>query len=313
MSQFNAYKVQFSWSFLHPRYWLQWLGALLMVLLCLIPVKVRDWLAVRFARFMFKRKVLKKRLNIADINLQLCFPQWDSEKRQQVLLENLEAFAQVMFAYGELSVRSRKYIQERIIVDGQEHIDAILESGDNFIVLLPHTYPVDYAGLYFSAQGRPMSTMFKEMRAPLIDYLMARHRTRFGGALLERKAGLKALMKTIRAGMGCIYLPDEDLGPKHSVFVPFFGNNKATIPVLGKMAKICDARVLPIFATYDSEQHKIKLIAHPPLTGYPSGDAIVDSTLMNKEVEKLVRRAPEQYMWTLSLMKSIEGQKELRY
>jgi KDO2-lipid IV(A) lauroyltransferase len=35
----------------------------------------------------------------------------------------------------------------------------------------------------------------------------------------------------------------------------------------------------------------------PPLKDFPSGDAVADTTRMNREIEAAVREMPEQYFW----------------
>ena len=86
---------------------------------------------------------------------------------------------------------------------------------------------------------------YKVMRNPVIDWKIANGRLRFGSKngskLFTREDGLRPLIRETRAGKILIYLADEDLGAENSIFVPFFGVQKATIPVLGRLAKSCDA------------------------------------------------------------------------
>jgi lauroyl-KDO2-lipid IV(A) myristoyltransferase len=38
-----------------------------------------------------------------------------------------------------------------------------------------------------------------------------------------------------------------------------------------------------------------------------------DTLRMNQEVEKLILRSPEQYMWSLKLLRTVEGSDQPRY
>ena len=40
------------------------------------------------------------------------------------------------------------------------------------------------------------------------------------------------------------------------------------------------------------------LIPISALDNYPSGDDVADASRINAELEKLIRRSPEQYMWS---------------
>jgi hypothetical protein len=49
----------------------------------------------------------------------------------------------------------------------------------------------------------------------------------------------------MREGLPLYYLPDQDYGPRETLFVPFFGIQTATVPALSRIARIVGAKVLP--------------------------------------------------------------------
>jgi lauroyl-KDO2-lipid IV(A) myristoyltransferase len=101
-----------------------------------------------------------------------------------------------------------------------------------------------------------------------------------------------------------IYLADEDLGEKNSVFVPFFGVQKATIPVLGRLTKSCDAVVLPCVSCYEPENRRYSIRLLPEIKDFPSGDDVQDSASMNRAIEAAIMHCPIQYLWTLRYFKT---------
>ncbi|MEK9627087.1 MAG: lysophospholipid acyltransferase family protein, partial [Gammaproteobacteria bacterium] len=103
--------------------------------------------------------------------------------------------------------------------------------------------------------------------------------------------------KAIRAGKVCYYLPDQDPGPKRAVFAPFFGIPTATWPVLGKLAELSRAAVLPC-ATYLTENGKrFEIVLGEPLDPFPTGTELGDAEKMNSVIERSVREMPDQYFW----------------
>ncbi len=71
----------------------------------------------------------------------------------------------------------------------------------------------------------------------------------FGGRLHARNDGIKPFIQSVRQGYWGYYLPDQDHGPEHSEFVDFFATYKATLPAIGRLMKVCRARVVPLFPT----------------------------------------------------------------
>jgi KDO2-lipid IV(A) lauroyltransferase len=66
--------------------------------------------------------------------------------------------------------------------------------------------------------------------------------------MIERLVDLKSLIRYIREGRPFYYLPDQDMGERASVFVPFFGIPVATVTALSRIARSMNAIVIPFVA-----------------------------------------------------------------
>jgi KDO2-lipid IV(A) lauroyltransferase len=83
---------------------------------------------------------------------------------------------------------------------------------------------------------------------------------------------------------------------KDSVFAPFFGIPAATITATHHLARLSGAAVIAFFhRRLDDGRYAIRLEA--PLAGFPSGDALADTSRVNACIERMVREAPAQYLW----------------
>jgi len=139
---------------------------------------------------------------------------------------------------------------------------------------------------------------------PLMDWIVTRFRTRYGGEVYSHKASLIPLVKATRGGKWFTYLPDEDRGAENSVFTPFFGIPKATIPLLGRLAKSCRATVIPSLAFYSPERRRFSIEFLEPLEDFPTGDNAQDALRMNRLIEDMVSRDPAQYLWTAKIFRT---------
>lgn len=110
------------------------------------------------------------------------------------------------------------------------------------------------------------------------------------------------MLRGLAQGLVFYYLPDEDLGPRHSVFAPFFGIPAATLPTLGRLASAAEAAVIPCYTRLVPGGYEVRL--DPPLADFPTGDPVADATRMNAEIERALRTMPEQYLWTFKLFKT---------
>ncbi|OXS15529.1 lauroyl-Kdo(2)-lipid IV(A) myristoyltransferase [Zobellella denitrificans] len=306
-----VYDQAFKPRYLHPRYWPTWLAIAALWLLAWVPVRLRDRFAAAFAPLLVR--FAKKQCYIARTNIGLCFPELPEAEREHMLRRSIEVGLMGFFGYGEWTARSKAYLQNRFRVRGQEHLDACLAAGDRIIFMIPHTWTIDAGGLYLNSFGLPMCTMMHSAKNELFDWFINRQRTRFGGLIYERNAGIKSIIKTLRDGNHFFYLPDQDHGREASLFVPFFGELKATLPALPKLVRLTGARVLPVLSVYNAEQHRYELIIRPPMAPYPTADLAADTRAMNAEIEALLADWPEQYMWFLKYFQTQVDTDEGRY
>ena len=77
----------FHLAYLHPRYWLTWLGIGLSFIVSLLPYRMILQLGRLLGRIVYR--VGHKRVHIARVNLQKCYPQLDACATEALLRDNL--------------------------------------------------------------------------------------------------------------------------------------------------------------------------------------------------------------------------------
>ncbi|MBD5770650.1 lauroyl-Kdo(2)-lipid IV(A) myristoyltransferase [Marinomonas colpomeniae] len=299
----NLHNPKFTWSFLAPKFWLTWLLMMFAFILAYVPFRLRDKLAKKIVPFVINKK--SSALKRARLNLQHCFPNKSLEERDVMLRDSLGTAIQFCFAYGELFVRSEKYKKNRNEVIGGENLFPLLDRGENVITLVPHCWAIDYTGSMLASLGYTITTIMKPQKNPLMDWIMHSQRMQYGrGVVYPRSAGVKPFLQSVKKGYVGYYLPDEDLGAQHSVFVPFLGAEKATMKGLGKLTKLTKAHIVPMFQAYNDKTGKYELHIFPALENFPTGDDTQDAILMNQALEAMIEKHTEQYMWILNLLRS---------
>ncbi|MGL4616587.1 MAG: lauroyl-Kdo(2)-lipid IV(A) myristoyltransferase [Shewanella sp.] len=291
----------FKLALLHPKYWVSWLGIALLMLFGLLPSGVRDPLVRRFATWVFW--IAKKPIGIARANLRACFPEKSATEIETLVRENVQNFVLVLFSQGELLVRSKAHLRRRVTLNGFEHVKAAQAMGQPVIFIMPHVWPIEYAGLRLNLE-LPMVTMAKAHRNGLFNWFSNRLRSRCGGHVYMREAGIRALLAELKRGNSFFYLPDEDLGPDQSVFAPFLGTVKATLPVVGRLAQAGNAQVLPVKIGYDQHLRQFELTVMPAIAPSDMVGKENEALALNKVVEQVILAYPEQYMWFLRVLKT---------
>ncbi|MGS0725744.1 lauroyl-Kdo(2)-lipid IV(A) myristoyltransferase, partial [Shewanella sp. 0m-11] len=242
---------RFSFSLLHPKYWLTWVAILVLLIFGLMPAWLRDPIARTLARLVMK--IAKKPINVARANLTTCFPEKSHDEIEALIKDNVENFVMILLAQSELLAKSRANMRRRVQLHGFEHVEKARAAGQPVIFIMPHVWGIEYAGLRLNLE-LPMVSMAKAHKNGLFNWFNNRMRSSQGGNIYMREAGIRALLTELKRDNSFFYLPDEDLGREKSVFAPFLGTTKATLPVVGRLAQAGNAQVMPVKIGYD--QHK---------------------------------------------------------
>ena len=292
---------QFRLAFLHPRNALTWLVFLL--------ARVGTWLPRRWTLFLGRKvgqqfyRRNRKRREIVMINLRLCFPELNPHELERLCQRHFELYGMTIIDLGLVWWGSEAKLKRLVTVRGMERVDRILEAGGQVLFVSPHAMAIDLGGIYLSSRI-PLTSMMKRAPDAILNWLLLLGRNRFGGTMVMRDEGIRALIRQMRSGRSCYLIPDEDLGEKGSQFVPFFGVERATLSVVGRLAAITRAAVMPIYTVLDDRTGMYKVHIGEPLTDFPSGDDYEDTRRVSQAMEQSIRIAPEQYMWTLRWFKT---------
>lgn len=278
-----------------PRHWPSWFAVGLFKLLARLPFRLQVALGRGLGAIGYR--LAWERRQVARTNLSLCLPGCDSKARERLVREHFGWLGVAAVCQGLSWSAPPRRLSRILRLRHRERIDALLEVGRPVIVLVPHFVGLELGGTAFTALVHPGMYMYQRIRNPVIDAQMRQARTRFGAIPVERQDDLRGLIRTLKSGVPLFYLPDQDPGRRRGLFVPFCGVPAATVPTLGRIARLANAVVIPTFARFLPRGAGLELCFDPPITDFPSGDAEVDTARMNQVIEARLRSMPAQYFW----------------
>jgi len=281
-----------SWHFLHPRYWLSFVGLSLMWLSVFLPAQALVHLG-RFASIIM-RPLLRRKRFIAQRNLELCFPEMSEAQRHQLLENNQQAVGAMLFETALSWWASDARLEKRVTYTGLEHIDAALEKGKGIILLTGHFTSMEMGGRLIMLK-HPCYVMFRRMNNLLFNAVMFKARTHHSEGIVLRDDP-KSMIRALRKNKIVWYAPDQDLGHKTNLFAKFFNVTAASIPATARLAKISGAAVVPFVPRRDDKGHYTIDIGQA-LEHFPTGEDVADAQRINDWLEQEVRQSPEQYLW----------------
>ena len=284
----------FKKSFLQPKYWLTWFGIGLLYILVLLPYPVIYWLGTRLGRL--SKVFLKKRGQIAERNLELCFPQMPKSEREALVNKNFESVGMGLFETGMAWFWPEWRVKRWFKVSGLENVSMIQEKGQGILLIGIHFLTLELGARIFGIYN-PGVGVYRPNDNPVMDWLQTWGRLRSNKFMIDRK-DVKGMIRSLKAGEIVWYAPDHDYGPRKSVFVPLFAVDKAaTTTGTYILARTSKPALIPFTPKRLPEGKGYELIISPPVADFPVDNEENTARAMNKVVEQEILRAPDQYMW----------------
>ncbi len=279
--------------FSHPRYWPIWIFYGLLRLISLLPYSTQIYLGRTLGSLL--RRIAKKRRQIAEINLRLCFPDWTHEKRNEILKRHFESLGIFLFEFGIACWWSDKRLRPLAHVEGLENLQNALKKNKGAILLVAHftTLVIISRALRLHVE---LNAMYRKIDNKLMDQIFKDVEERFDVKLI-RHDDLKSMIRSLRNNISVIYIPDQNFGKRHSIFTPFFGIQTATIPATSRLAGIDNTPVIPIIQQRLPNNKGYRVVISKELDNFPGGDIEKDTIRLNQIIEEQVRQNPSEYLW----------------
>jgi KDO2-lipid IV(A) lauroyltransferase len=189
--------------------------------------------------------------------------------------------------------------------EGWQHVEDALAAKKGIIFLTPHLGCYEIAARYYTAK-HPMTVLYSPARQGWLSNLMEQGRQRSNTSLAPANlSGVRNLLKTLKRGEAVGILPDQvpDLGD--GVWATYFGQPAYTMNLVGKLAEATGAKVLLTYGERLSWGRGFTIYVKPLNTGTSAQD-------INNAIEQLVRKKPEQYLWSYRRFKQPQLAREKR-
>ena len=184
-------------------------------------------------------------------------------------------------------------------------------SGQGVIFLTPHLgcFEVTAQALAerFASVHGPLTVLYRPARRPGLAEVMLSARNRPGlEAVPTTLAGVRQMIKALRAGRAVGLLPDQVPPEGMGVWAPFFGQAAYTMTLAARLAAQTGAQPVLIWGERLPWGRGYRL--HTSALGHAlSEDLDVAVVQINQAMERLVAQRPGQYLWGYARYKQPRG------
>ncbi|HYB91861.1 MAG TPA: lysophospholipid acyltransferase family protein [Candidatus Binataceae bacterium] len=246
----------------------------------------------------------RRHVRIGMRNLEVAFPERSEAERSRILRASYINLGRSGAEFVRLGGFFYRRLGKRVSYHRYSYWKELGDRypGKGMLILTAHFGNFELLAPAHALQGHPISLVHHTQRFLAGDALVSFVRERTGVEIIRKHAAARAVLRALASG-GVVGIPfDQNAKRSEAIFVPFFGEPAATASGLARLAMISGAPILPVFLVRepDMRSHRIDIGDEVPVqrSGDLKADLVENTRRCVKVVEDIVRRYPEQFLWT---------------
>lgn len=224
----------------------------------------------------------------------------DDKTARNLIRESFVNLAKNMFEILYMPKLNRENLSQYITIENFENVEKAMAEGRGLVVVTGHVGTWEWMSASMAIMGVPTTAIAKPQ--PNLDYTRALDDLRamvgvevFSRGTSELLAAGRALKKNKILG----FLMDQDAGPG-GAFIDFLGRTASTPMGAAVFARKFKSPAVTMFILRQPDgKHIIKIgeVVHFEDTGDTDADLLKFTKMMNKEIDKVIRENPTQWIW----------------
>ena len=262
-----------------------------------LPARLPQPALLAFGRALaWPARLLRRRWQVARVNIALCFPEWPLAERSALLAAHRQSLCVAVLELLRAWFAPSAALRGLFDVEGLEHLRDAEASGEGVLLLTGHLMHTELATRFIAeALGRPVGGVVRRYdRHPCFEALLdGARRARLGPTV--SKFDTRGMVRHLRAGGRLAYSADQDFR-SGQVFVPFFGVLAATFAGVPQLLRAGRARLL-FLSMVRAPDGRYRVRIAPTGLADCLDDAEGFTAGYMALLEQAVREAPDQYLW----------------
>ena len=190
-------------------------------------------------------------------------------------------------------------------VRGWDYVEAAQAAGKGILFLTPHLGCFEVTAQYYSHRA-PISVLYRPPKQAWLQTMIEEGRARPQLYLAPADlSGVRTLIKALRRGEAVGMLPDQAPRRGEGRWIDFFGRPAYTMTLAGKLSE-SGAAVVLAWGERLPDGAGFRLHFMPP--EHPVEGSVEErAACISREMERLILKCPEQYLWGYNRYKQRRG------
>ena len=249
----------------------------------------------KFGPFFRSNKKILKNLENSNIG--------KSEEDRKTIIDKMWGnYGRIFAEYMFIKKFRHNSLSNNIEIIGQNILDEIKNSDKPVIFISGHFNNFELMAMHLEKSGIDVAAIYRPLNNKFLNPIMEKIRKNYICKKQIKKglSGTKEILKYFKTGTSIALMIDQRVS--EGIICNFFNKKALTTTIPAQFVKKFNCKVVPIYIERD-RKYQFKLEIFKPIEFSKNENIETITSNLNKVLEEMIKRNPEQWIWSHSRWK----------
>tara|TARA_B100000902_G_scaffold369049_1_gene392910 strand:+ start:358 stop:1218 length:861 start_codon:yes stop_codon:yes gene_type:complete len=222
----------------------------------------------------------------------------NSEKERKIIINNMWGnYGRIFAEYMYIKKYRQNSLSNNINVVGQNILDEIKNSNEPVIFISGHFNNFELMAMHLEKSGIDLAAIYRPLNNKFLNPLMEKIRKNYicKKQIKKGMSGTKEILKYFKKGTSIALMIDQRVS--EGISCNFFNRKALTTTIPAQFVKKFNCKVVPIYIERKNK-NQFRLEILNPIKFFKNDNIEIITSNLNKVLEKMIKRNPDQWIWT---------------
>ena len=242
-----------------------------------------------FGNFFRKKKSIIENLHKSKIPIKI--------PENQFVNNVLGNYGRILAEYPFLKDFRKNKLEQFIKIDGIENLNKIKNNNKPVVFISGHFNNFELMAMQIEKNGVNLAAIYRPLNNVFLNKTMEQIRTEYicKNQIRKGRSGTRQILENLKKGNSIALMIDQRV--TEGIKIDFFGNLASTTTIPAQIIKKYECDLVPIYIER-LDKYNFKMYVSQPIVINKKKSQEEISKHLNKILEKMILKNPDQWIWT---------------
>jgi len=222
----------------------------------------------------------------------------NSEKDRKIIINNMWGnYGRIFAEYMYIKKYRQNSLSNNIEVVGQNILEEIKDNNKPVIFISGHFNNFELMAMHLEKFGIDLAAIYRPLNNKFLNPLMEKIRKNYICKKQIKKgiSGTKEILKYFKKGTSIALMVDQRVS--EGISCNFFNKKALTTTIPAQFVKKFNCKIVPIYIER-KKRYQFRLEIFKPIEFSKNENIEIITSNLNKVLEEMIKRNPDQWIWT---------------